>query len=92
MRRDLHIQTRGGVEDLGRVVGVLALLGITPLALQASRDASGLAIDVQLQGDRRDLDLCLARLRALVSVTSAAPAATRAAPMARPGPCATASH
>ena len=90
MRLNLHIETRGGVEDLGRVVGVMALLGLTPGALTSYGDAYGLTIEVQLNGEWRDLELCLSRLRALVSVITAGPSASEPAAMGRPFPCVTA--
>lgn len=72
MDYNLRVETRGGVCDLGRVVGVLALLELTPSILTAcSGGGGGLQIDVQLRGDSRLCRLCVSRLQALVAVTKA---------------------
>jgi len=68
---DLHVQTRGGVYELGRVVSVLALLDLTPAALTSYGDASGLQIAMQIEGEPRVCELCASRLTALVGVNSA---------------------
>jgi hypothetical protein len=77
-RFEAHIETLGGACNLSRVVGVMALLDLTPLVLTSRGGASGLSIDVQFEAGRRDAELCLSRLQALVSVTSAS--LTAAAP------------
>lgn len=71
LRFDAHVETRGGVCDLGRVVGVMALLDLTPLSLTVEGDTGGLRIDIHFAAERREAELCLASLQALVSVTSA---------------------
>lgn len=70
-RFDAHVETAGGVGNLSRVVGVMALLDLTPQVLTSHGNHSGLSIDIQFVAHRRDAELCLSRLRALVSVTSA---------------------
>ncbi len=67
----LRVETAGGVGDLGRVVGVLALLDLTPASLMAQGRGEGFSIDIRLVADDRRGELCLARLRALVAVTRA---------------------
>jgi hypothetical protein len=67
----LRVETAGGVGDLGRVVGVLALLSLTPASLMAQGRGEGFSIDIRLVADARRSELCLARLRALVAVTRA---------------------
>ena len=68
---DLRVETRGGVCDLGRVVSVLALLDLTPLALTCYGDPHGLQIDIRLHAESRTCILCVSRLNALVSVIDA---------------------
>jgi len=67
----LRLWTRGGVEDLGRVVNVLCLLDLTPVSLTAVAKGDGLQIDAWLSGEERQLSLCLARLRAVSAVSGA---------------------
>ena len=64
----LRVLTHGGVQDLSRVVNVLALLDLHPLALTAHRRAHGLEIEADLPSDDRQVELCRARLLALSSV------------------------
>jgi hypothetical protein len=71
VRFEAHIETLGGVGNLSRVVGVMALLDLTPLVLTSYGGPNGLSIDVQFVAGRREAELCMSRLRALVSVTSA---------------------
>jgi hypothetical protein len=66
---DLHVETSGGVYDLGRVVSVLALYEITPTTLTSQASAQGLVIAMRIAADPRRSSLCLAKLQALVSVT-----------------------
>jgi hypothetical protein len=73
---DLHVETQGGVYDLGRVVSVLALLDLTPTALTSYGDATGLQIEIQIAGDPQVCELCASRLQALVAVSSATLCAT----------------
>lgn len=70
-RVQLQVLTAGGIESLGRVVAVLALLDLTPSQLAVRRTAGGLEVSAGLQAGAQDLALCLARLRALVAVRAA---------------------
>jgi hypothetical protein len=65
---DIHVETRGGVETLSRVVGVLALLELTPLGLRSESSGDGLQIRLRLTCLQRDHALCVARMGALVCV------------------------
>jgi hypothetical protein len=64
----LHVETQGGVADLGRVVGVLALYDLTPLGMTVCSVGPGLRIDLQLQGEVRACELCVSRLAAIAAV------------------------
>lgn len=66
---DLSVETVQGVCDLDRVVGVLALLDLTPIELCSLRRGGGLSVKVRLAAAERTVDLCLARLRTLPCVT-----------------------
>ena len=68
---ELSVRTHGGVCDLGRVVGVLALMDLTPRALASGAVGGGLRIDMRIVSDARSCELCVSRLRALVCVASA---------------------
>jgi hypothetical protein len=70
-RYQLCLATRGGVQDLSRVVNVLALLDLTVVAFIARRRGRGLAIEAQLAGEPKNIALCVGRLRALIAVTEA---------------------
>ncbi|HEV2532768.1 hypothetical protein [Phenylobacterium sp.] len=72
LRFEAHIETQGGAGNLSRVVGVMALLDLTPLVLTSYGRPGGLSIDVQFVAGRREAELCLSRFQALVSVSSAA--------------------
>lgn len=65
---DLQVLTLGGVQDLCRVLGVLALLDLTPARLAARPCGGGLEIELRLEGDARSVRLCQSRLGALVAV------------------------
>jgi len=67
----LRVETEGGVADLGRVVGVLALYDLTPLEMAVRSAGSGLRIDIQLRGQARTCELCCSRLSAIVAVSVA---------------------
>ena len=69
--QDFHVETHGGICDLGRVVSVLALLDVTPLELKVQRGEIGLKIDLRIDESLRTSTLCVARLQALVSVSAA---------------------
>lgn len=69
---DLQIEAADGVRGLGRVVGVLALYDLTPVTLSLRGGREVLDIELQLEADPRNCELCVARLQALVSVVSAA--------------------
>jgi hypothetical protein len=67
---DLHVETRGGVGDLSRVVGVLSLYELTPCSLAIRGYGGGLWIDALLETDERASRLCANRLAALHAVTT----------------------
>ena len=67
----LSVETQGGVGDLGRVVGVLALYDLTPLDMAVSPSGPGLKIDLRLQAERRACELCVSRLSAIMAVSMA---------------------
>lgn len=90
--RELSVQTRGGVCDLGRVVGVLALLELTPAVLASRREGAGLRIDMRIVGDARSCELCMKRLQALVCVASATFTSEAAEKEGKLCACQTASH
>lgn len=69
----IEILTRGGVPDLSRVVGVMALLDITPRLMRVSPQGTGLCVVADLEVDQALLDLCLARLSAQFAVLDARP-------------------
>jgi hypothetical protein len=64
----LQIQTLHGVQDLARVVGVLALYDLTPCALAAKGVAGGLKIDGEFSAHPSEGERCLNRLRQLSTV------------------------
>lgn len=76
----VSLATKGGVQDLSRVVNVLALLDLTPTAMAVTRRAGGLQIDLCIEGEERAFNLCLAHLQALV----AAKGAVSAVPLSSP--------
>ncbi|WP_332767707.1 hypothetical protein [Phenylobacterium sp.] len=65
---DLSIETYGGVRDLSRVVGVLALYELTPAKLAVRGHGAGLRIEVRLETDERASRLCANRMAALPAV------------------------
>ena len=69
--RELIVETHRGIHDLSRVVGVLALLDLTPVALTCGPSGEGLIIRARLEGTEEKHALCAARLRALASVLRA---------------------
>jgi len=64
----IQIQTRQGVQDLARVVSVLALYDLTPCAMAAKGGAGGLKIDVEFTEDPKEGERCVNRLRQLQGV------------------------
>lgn len=68
---NLHIQTRSGVHDLARIVGVLALYDLTPSAMTANGDAGGLKISSQFVQNPDEGVRCLNRIRQLNGVMTA---------------------
>ena len=68
---ELSVRTYGRVCDLGRVVGVLALLDLTPAVLTCRAEGGGLRVEMRILTDARSRDLCVSRLRALACVASA---------------------
>ena len=91
LARELTVRTYGGVCDLGRVIGVLALLELTPTALASRLEGDGLRIDLRIVGDARSNELCVKRLEALVCVASARVASEAAEQEGTPCACQTAS-
>lgn len=67
----LHVETRGGIADLARVVGVLALYDLTPLSMSARTVVSGLWIDTLLRGDACACEHCASRLSSIFAVSVA---------------------
>lgn len=67
---DLGVETRGGVCDLSRVVGVLALYELTPARLAVEPLGEGLKIKVRIEADDRASRLCANRMAALPSVAA----------------------
>jgi hypothetical protein len=67
----VSVGTFGGVQDLSRVVNVLALLDLDLMHLSVKRAGSGLDIRFSLSVSPRGLGLCLARLGALAAVERA---------------------
>lgn len=65
---NLSIVTQGGVADLSRVVGVLALYDLTPARLALSGHGAGLSIEIRLQTDDRLGQLCASRIASLPAV------------------------
>ena len=80
----LHVETQGGVTDLGRVVGVLALYDLTPLSMVVQPEGLGLQIDLRLNGDPRSCELCIGRLSAIMAVRHAQLTAETPLPGDRP--------
>jgi hypothetical protein len=64
----LEVETHGGVADLSRVISALAIFEVTPLRLSARRRGEGLTIECLIDEDGRTRDLCVGRLRAMMSV------------------------
>jgi hypothetical protein len=67
----LCLKTRGGVHDLSRVVGVFALLNLTPTHLRVGPCGDGLRISARLIADERTARLCRHRFEALFAVEAA---------------------
>jgi len=76
---EMRVETSGGVEDLSRVIGVLALLGLTPVSLTCQPFGGGLKIVLRLNCAERERSLCLARIGVLACVAKISGAA--AAPL-----------
>lgn len=64
----LSVVVSDGVEGLARVLGVFALLGITPDDLQSRRARGRLRIVARFQADPQRAQLCRARLSGLACV------------------------
>jgi len=70
-RIKIAVVTSGGVEDLSRAVGVLALYGLTPGRLAAEAcGGDGLRLTAKLEGDALTLQRTENRMRALACVVS----------------------
>jgi hypothetical protein len=67
----MTVVTAGGIDDLCRVITVLALYGITPDRLVAETEGCGLRVEASLRADRRNGELCANRMRVLACVMSA---------------------
>jgi hypothetical protein len=88
----LDVRTKGGVHDLARVVGVLALLDLTPTHLTSTKDNIGLRVAMRIEGPSRACELCASRLAVLYSVNTVELSPVAADVGGRPWTCATASH
>jgi hypothetical protein len=66
----LHVRTRGGISDLGRVVNVLALYALTPHRMWVEAAAPGMRIDMRVRGELRACQLCASRLSASPAVSA----------------------
>lgn len=71
MRVELEVKAVGGAQALGRVVNILALLGLRLGRLTAEPSGEGLTIAVEAEGPDRMIDLCLPRIKALICVRAA---------------------
>ncbi len=54
-----EISTRGDVQDLARIIGVLAVLDLTPSVLTAVREATGFRIRLEIDADEAIFDRCI---------------------------------
>lgn len=70
-RFDLEVRTHGGVEDLGRVVGVLTLLDLTPTALRMEARSPGLLIHIDLESEERLCARAVSRLGVMPAIVEA---------------------
>jgi hypothetical protein len=67
----LTVVTKGGVQDLARVVNVMALLDLKVVTLSTLAAGEGLRVEAWVRPDEPAVTLCVARLNALWSVTTA---------------------
>lgn len=65
---DLEVRTDGGIRDLGRVVGILALYELTPARLGSTRQGRGLHVTMRIEGDPKACELCASRLGVLPTI------------------------
>jgi hypothetical protein len=67
----LELRLAGGVEDLGRIVTLLALHGLSPRRLSALDSIGTLRVRISLAAAREAVDRCLARILKLVALREA---------------------
>lgn len=67
---DLQVDTQGGVQDLGRVVNVLALYDLTPLTLRVEAEGDGLRMQMRLEAEEAACMRCIGRLDALPAIVA----------------------
>jgi len=72
---DIHVSLRGGIQDLTKALGVLALLSLTPRNLSCEQKDNGLEVHMRLAAPANLVDLLAARLGNFIQIATVTVAA-----------------